>query len=708
MKLETVYITALDDLRKALPLGVLLLCAILPAGCPSGTEPTEAVVEVDPLPEEGPMDNGRSYFIENVSGIALVQLYADGFEQLPLQQKLLAYYLYKAAVAGRDITYDQNHRWSLAIRQLLDGIVSHPLGLTPETEQRITEYAKLLWLNNGPFFERNKTKIPVPFSREELAVALGTARANGADFSALGQPLEDVLMQLDPLLFDPLFEPQVTNKNPGAGGDILRDSAGNYYSGVTMKDLEGFKESYPLNSKLVKECPRKGPCRLVEQVYRTGMKDERGKKWKVEPGLYATQLEAVVANLEKAKEYASPGQAKNIEHLVRFFRTGDPAEFDQASIAWLSEDPDVDFILGFIESYKDPRSQKAEYEGLVYYRDADLTRIMRGIAESARYFEQRVPWDERYRNLDIRVPVASAINVLIGVGGAGPSIPAGINLPNAQWIREKHGSRSVLLSNVMGAARAAVSDKAVEEFALPEDLAASKRYRKAVGNTMVALHEIVGHGSGRASPKLQEDPSYYLKEYYSTLEEARAELVALHHVFDQRLVEIGALPGPEAAVVAMADYIRGDLVQLRRVKKGNRFEDDHMRASHLIVQYIMRNTQAVEIRKVQDRTFFVLKDLEQARASVATLLAEVMRVKAEGDFDAGRRLVETYGIEFDPVLRDEVVARAERAGVPDFVAFHVPSVRLVAGADGKPADVVVDYSRDFVTNMLEWDIMGPQ
>ncbi|MBM4356022.1 MAG: hypothetical protein FJ109_19905, partial [Deltaproteobacteria bacterium] len=397
-----------------------------------------------------------------------------------------------------------------------------------------------------------------------------------------------------------------------------------------------------------------------------------------------------------------------IDHLISFFRTGDPAEFDKASIAWLSEDPDVDFILGFIESYKDPRSQKAEYEGLVYYRDPELTRIMRGIAESARYFEQRVPWDERYRNLDLRVPVASAINVLMGVGGAGPSIPAGINLPNAQWIREKHGSRSVLLSNVMSAARSAVSDKVMEEFALPEEMAATRRYGRDVRNAMVALHEILGHGSGRASPMLKEDPAFYLKEFYSTLEEARAELVALHHIFDGKLVELGALPGAEAAVVALADYIRSDLVQLRRLKKGNRIEDDHMRATHLIVQYILRNSQAVEVRKVQDRTFFVLKDAGQARNAVAMLLAEVMRIKAEGDFDAGRKLVETYGIEFDPVLRDEVVGRAERSGIPDFVAFHVPSVRLVMGADGKPSDVVVDYSRDFVTNMLEWDIMGPE
>jgi dipeptidyl-peptidase-3 len=504
-------------------------------------------------------------------------------------------------------------------------------------------------------------------------------------------------------LFDPLFEPLITNKSPGPDGDILRDSAGNYYAGVTMADLEGFAEKYPLNSRVVKECPRKGPCQVVEQVYRAGTKDAQGK-YTVPPGLYASQLEEICANLEKAATYAAPGQRTYFEHLVAFFRSGDPAAFDQASIAWLEQDPTVDAIIGFIESYKDPRSQKAEYEGLVYFKDAVTSELMQAIARSAGYFEKNAPWDDKYKKDDVKVPVAAAINVLAGFGGAGPNIPAGINLPNAQWIREKHGSRSVLLTNVMAAARAAVADSALTEFALPEEVALTRAHREEVSRAMVALHEVVGHGSGKASPQLTGDPSSYLKETYATLEEARAELVALHNIYDPRMIEIKALSSPAAAQIAYQDYLRGDLLQLRRIKKGTRIEDDHMRATHLIVQWILRNSTGGEVRKTAGKTYYVLKDVAAARKAVADLLSEIMRIKAEGDLDAARKLVDAYAVEIDPTLRDEVVTRADAAGVPDFVAFHVPSLRLVLNEQGETVDVVLDYNRDFVTAMLEMDL----
>jgi len=689
---------------------ILTALVLVFPGCSSGGEgePVPVLEGIEPLKEGEQMKKERMYFIENVGGIALVQLYADDFERLTTKEKLLAYYLYQAAVAGRDITYDQNHKHALVIRYLIDQILTHPLGLNSEVEEKMLSYARLFWLNNGPYFERNKTKFLAPFTKSELLEALGIARANGADFSILGRPVEQVVAEVEALLFDPLFEPLVTNKNPGPNGDILADSANNYYEDVTLGDLEGFEEKYPLNSRLARVCPRKKPCRIEEQVYRTGFKDERGRKWVVEPGLYAEQLEKVVFYLEKALQYASPGQDTAIKHLIEFFRTGDPGEFDKASIAWLAVDPEVDFILGFIETYKDARSQKGEYEGLVYYKDVEFSTIMRRIADNAAYFENRAPWDDRFKKTDIKIPVAAAINVLLGVGGAGPSIPAGINLPNAQWIREKHGSRSVLLSNVMVAARAAVSDRALEEFALPEEVPIVRIYRESIGRTMVALHEIVGHGSGKASPTLERDPSHYLKETYAALEEARAELVALHHIFDPKLIEIGAVPNEQAAVIAYADYLRGDLLQLRRVKTGNRFEDDHMRAIHLIVQYLIRNGKGAEVMKANGKTYHILTNVQLARQGVAELLAEVMRIKAEGALDDARKLINTYAIEFDPKLRDEVVERAARAGVPDFVAFHLPSVKLVYNEYSEPIDVVVDYSKDFLTMMLEWDIMGAQ
>jgi dipeptidyl-peptidase III len=684
---------------------MILLCSLFASSCSSAGNGQITDEAVENVVKEKKVEKQRRYLIETQNGIALVQLYADGFEELSLQEKLLAYYLYKAAVAGRDITYDQNHRHALTIRNMLDQVLSHPLGLDPEVEQKIQQYARLFWLNNGPYYERNKTKFTAEFTLGEWVEALGVARANGADFSFAKPSLEQVVADVEDTMFNPLVEPKVTNKNPGPDGDILSDSANNYYHGVTMKDLEGFTEANPLNSRLTKECDRRNRCKLVEEVYKAGKKGE-GDKWEVEPGRYAAQLREMVTHMEKAAWFGSEGQKKAFTALANYFSTGDPKQFDEASIAWLKEDPTVDAIIGFIETYKDSRSQKGEYEGLVYYTDKELTSMMKAIAANAGHFEENSPWADEYKKKDIQVPVASAINVLVGVGGAGPNIPAGINLPNAQWIREKHGSRSVMLSNVMAAARAAVSDAALSEFALPSEMGPAKTHLEAVHRVRVALHEIVGHGSGKASAKLTSDPSSYLKETYAALEEARAELVALHHMFDPRLVEIGAISGPEAAVVAYQDYLRAGLLQLRRVKTGGRFEDDHMRATHLIVQYLLKNPEAAEIQTVQGKTYYVLKDVEAARKTVAELLTEVMRIKAEGDLEAAREMVNTYAVDFDPGIRDEVVQRAQKSGVPDFVAFHVPGVRLVLDENGEPSDVVLDYTKDFVTTMLEWDLVG--
>ncbi len=691
---------------------VLLLLTVAFAGCKSGPERVALTVlgNVSLAAEEGAQEDEqepRQYFLEEVNGIALVQLYADGFDELELNEKLLAYYLYKASLAGRDIAFDQKHRYALTIRELLGRILGHPLGIAEEAEAAIRTYTKFFWLNNGPYSERNKTKLLAPFTRTQFAEALGIARANGAQFEGFGAPLHVLLSKLDGLLWDPQYEPLATNKNPGPTGDILRDSANNLYEGVTVGDLKGFVEKYPLNSRVARRCPKRKPCAIVEEVYRTGKKDARGRKWLVKPGLYAAELTRVVDYLTKAIPYAAEGQAEYLRKLAEFFTTGDPKTFDEASIAWLKQDPAVDAIIGFIETYKDARGRKGEWEGLVYYTDRNLTGIMKSIADNAAYFEQRAPWADKFKKKEIRVPVATAINVLMGVGGAGPSIPLGINLPNAQWIREKHGSRSVLLSNVLAASRAAVSDKALLEFALPEEVPVVRKYREAVGRTMVALHEVVGHGSGKAGELLAVDPSEALQETYSTLEEARAELVALHHVFDPKLVEIGALPDSNAPLVAYADYIRNDLLQLRRVKVGSRFEDDHMRAIHLIVQYILGNSKAVKVRVVEGKTYFALVDVAAARKAVAELLSEVMRIKAEGDLVSARALVARYAIDFDAELREEVVKRAAAAGVPDFVAFHVPEVKIVLSDEGLPTDVVLDYSKDFLTTMLEWDLMSP-
>ncbi len=643
--------------------------------------------------------------LERVAGVAVAPLMAPGFHKLPLNEKLLAYQLYKAAVAGRDIAWEQNHKLAIPLRRLMSGLMAASECLDVSFVERISVYRKLLWLNNGPYFERTKERIPVSFSREELAQAVGLALACGARLGVEGEKAAGLLSDLDGLLFDPTYNNLSTNKNPGPGGDMLRDSAVNYYENMTMQDLAGFDEKYPLNSRLVKVCDKRKRCKVEEQVYRAGQRGAGKGKWSVEPGLYAEVLGKVVGHLAKAESYAGEGQAKTLRLLARYFETGDPALFDEASIGWLAQDVQVDTILGFIETYKDPRGLKGQYEGLVYIKDNEFDHIMSVLAQNALNFEKELPYHEEYKNDAVRVPVATAIQALVGVGHAGPFMAAGINLPNAQWIREKHGSRSVLLTNAMAAGQRASTEAVLEEFALPESREASRQLGPVVRRTMVALHEVIGHGSGRVKAGLEGDPAVHLQEVYSTLEEARADLVALHTMANPILVEEGILPSEDAVEVAYRDYLMGDLVQLMRVPTAPRLENDHMRARHLISQYVIAKGGGVE-RKVDGKSYYLLADLPKAQEAVADLLREIMRIKAEGDKGAGVALVERYAVNFSSELRDEVVRRAAAAEVPLFVAFHMPQMRLKLDDDGKIVDVIQELG-EFSETMERWDVLGP-
>lgn len=643
--------------------------------------------------------------LEEVAGVYVLGLQAPAFAALPLKQKLLAYYLYKAAIAGRDIAWDQAHRQSLVLRRLLDGISSVSGALPEDLAARLSTYQKLLWINNGPYNERTKARIPVTFTRQELAEAAGMALAQGANLGVEGDKLGALLADLDPLLFDPMYLQLATNKNPGPGGDMLRDSAVNYYQGVSVADLVGFTEQFPQNSRLVRICDKKNRCKLEEQVYRAGQKDPMGKKWLVEPGLYATQLENVIANLDKALAYAEPEQAKALKLLMEYFRTGDPALFDQASVAWLAQDAEVDLILGFIETYKDPRGIKGHYEGLVYIKDPEFSHVMKTLAELAAHFEQNLPYAPEFRNEAIRIPVAQAIQAVVGVGHGGPMMPGGVNLPNAQWIREKHGSRSVLLTNVMETANRASAGKVAGEFALPQDRELIVKHALEASRAKVALHEVIGHGSGKVSPTLTGDPATYLLETYSTLEEARADLVALYCLADPVLVEKGILSGPAAVEAGYKDYLVGGLTLQSKRGTTGKLEDDHMRARQLIVGYLMEKG-AAKVVQLEGKTYFALEDLGKAREAAGELLAELMRIKATGDRSAAIALFDRLVNDSKPELRDEVAKRAANAKIPKFVAFHVPELHLVINDSGDVTDVVPEMN-SFQATMLQWDLLGP-
>ncbi|MFC2169565.1 peptidase M49 [Acidobacteriota bacterium] len=634
----------------------------------------------------------RKVFLEQVGTTAVAQLYADGFNNLSLKEKTLAYYLSQAVIAGERIDYDQSHKHSLEIKDMLEEIILHKDGIDQEVYQSILNYTKLFWIDHCQYNSRTKEKFVPSCSFDQFMEALERAQSNGANFFLEeGETLEDKLNRLEKTIFDLEFEPLVTAKTPPPGEDILTASANNFYENVTLSELENFEEKFPLNSKVVKE-----EGQIKELVWRAGNANTK-------PGLYAAELKAVIANLKKAIPYAGDQQKISLQHMIDYFETGDPESFRQANISWLKDDPTVDFIIGFIEVYKDSRGIKGEWEGLISHVNSETTQMMKNIAEEAQYFEDNAPWKEEYKKKDIQVPVANSIDVITAGGHAGPRIPAGINLPNEQEIREKHGTKSVLLDNVMSQAREVSGAKTSQEFLLTEEeKSLVQEYGGIARNAVVALHEVIGHGSGKTSPGLTKDPSEYLKEFFSTLEEARADLMACWNFLDPKLVELGVLPNQDAAKAGYISSVMEDLVMLRRIKKGSRIEDDHMRGDHLIQSYLEQKTGAIETVKIEGKTYRKIKDFDLMRQGIGELLAEIMRIKAEGDYEAAKELVNTYAIKIDPALRDEVVKRCQQIQYPDFVAFVVPELNLARDPNGEIIDVEISYPQDLVEQQLRW------
>ncbi|MDZ7337254.1 MAG: dipeptidyl peptidase 3 [candidate division KSB1 bacterium] len=633
----------------------------------------------------------RRYFLERVGNTQVVQMYADGFERLPLRQKLLAYHLCQAAIAGRDIMYDQNHRHALEIRRLMEEIITHAEGIDRDLLAKIVHYAKLVWINNGHYYSRSFAKFVPDFTPEQLRHAAEIAVRNGASLPCKeGESADSLLARLRASMFDPQYEPYKTNKTPPQGQDILTASANNLYEGVTLAEVESFEERYPLNSRLVK---RDG--RLVEEVYRIGTDG-------IPPGRYASQLAAVVENLERAAAVAEGAQQQALRHLISYYRTGDLRQFHNFYLIWVRDNPLVDTINGFVETYLDPRSVKGAWEGIVFFVDEKTTARMHALAASAQYFEDRAPWEDAYKKQGVQPPVANAIKVLTQTGDQGPIGWAGINLPNEQWIREQHGSKSITLQNLIAARRKAQSDALLREFcATRAEFVRAKRYGDEAADAVLALHEIVGHGSGKVDPKLAGDPSDYLREYYSTLEEARADLMALWNIFDPKLVEIGMVSdSQEVGRAAYDDYVRDDLILLRLYPYATTIEEDHDRAAHLIVSYLRQTTGAVLLVRKGGRSYPRVADYQAMRAGVGRLLAEIMRIKAQGDYAAAKELVTTYGSVFDPTLRDEVVARCTTLDLPTYTAYVNPELSLVTDAQGNPIDVLVTYPCDLQRQML--------
>ena len=632
----------------------------------------------------------RKYLLESIDDAAVVQLYADGFEALPLREKTLIWHLYQAAIAGRDIYYDQRYRHALEMRAVLEAVIMHPQGIDATTLGEIRRYTKLFWLNSGPYNNQTARKFVMSLSPQAFASAVKTAVGNGARIpTSAGESLDALLTRLRPMFFDPSVDPVVTNRSPGAG-DLLGTSANNLYAGgVTDADLKGFTEQYGLNSRLVK---RDG--RLVEEVYKVG-------------GRYSKEITQIVRHLEAAIPFATEPMAKALRALITFYRTGETADRVQYDIAWVADKSSpVDTINGFTEVYMDPRGIKGSWEALVFYVNPEKAKRIKALGAEAQWFEDHMPFDQRFRKPNVTGIIANAIDVVVETGEAGPVSSIGINLPNDERIRERYGSKSVSLANVTEAYNQSTPEGMHSEFSWDAaEIDRAKRFRGVSDELHTELHEVLGHASGRQAPGFRGSPDEVIKEHYSALEEARADLIGLYYIADPKIVELGIVPAADHEQIVRAQYdyyARNAIVQLRRIRQGSEIEEAHLRNRQMIVRWLMANSTAIDERHRYGKTYYVMVDAKAFRECFGRLLAEVQRIKSEGDAAAAAKLFEAYGIHFDPKLRDEIVRRVDALKLPSYTGFVMPKLTPVTDASGKITDVKISYPQDLTTQMLEY------
>jgi dipeptidyl-peptidase-3 len=636
---------------------------------------------------------------DRVGSTGFIQLEAESFQKLSPRQQALTYWLAQASIAIDPIIYDQNSRFGLRQKRMLEAVVAY----APD-HPKIVAFAKLFWANRGNHYDQTAQKILPEFPFEELQAATAQAlQKGGFAASPYGTPairnqadLDRELRDLRASLFDPNFEPSITTKSPQGKLDFLQASANNFYSGVSLADVKGFQEAHPLNSRLVKAKDGK----LVEEVYRAGTPDG-----KIPPGLYAEFLGKAIGYLQKARSYAEPGQEPVIDALIRFYQTGDPADWLHFGAVWVGNNPPVDFANGFIEVYRDARAAKGTSQSFVAITDQKANHLMTTLAANAQYFEDRAPWLAQYKKQGVKPPLAEAVETVVEAGDFHANT-VGDNLPNENEIREKYGTKSYLFTGSSRSIFDASGYGALEEFAAsPEEIAIGKKYGQEASGLMTALHEIIGHGSGKLNPKYQGGTESILKEYYSAMEEARADLMALWNITDPKLRELGLVSSPEVAKAMYYSAVRVGLTQLHQIPKGDTIEEDHQRNRQLIVNYIMDKTGAIEKVQRNGKTYLLLKDFDKMHQGVGMLLAELMRMKAEGDYPGLKALIDKYGVHFDPALRDQVMARYEKLNLPAYWCGINADLTARFDQSGKITAVTLSYPRDYVKQQLGYAAM---
>jgi dipeptidyl-peptidase-3 len=629
----------------------------------------------------------ESPLVGRVDTTAFIQIEAKSFNTLSPKQQALAYWLNRSSIAIDPIIYDQLSRFGLRQKSLLEAVAANKAKVDPATYGRVLDFTMLFWANKGNHNETTAQKFLPKFTADELKRALEQAGR------------KDLVPEVDALaqsLFDPEFEPLMTAKSPRGGMDIIQASSNNFYFGVTLADLKNFTERYPLDSRVAKENGK-----LVEQVYRAGTPDGR-----IPPGLYAQYLKKANESLEKARAYADPAQAKVIADLIRYYQTGEYKDWLQFDTDWVQNNEPVDFANGFIEVYRDARGAKATSQSFVSITDQKVSSAIGQIAANAQYFEERAPWDARYKKQGVKPPIANAVETTIETGDFHVTT-IGDNLPNEDEIHAKYGSKSFLFFGSSPALTEAAGFGMIDEFAAsPEEAARDKKYGVEADDLMTEMHEVIGHGSGKLSPKLTHEAGFYLKEYFSAMEEARADLMALWNAFDPKLKELGLASSDEVGRAMYDTAARQMLVQLRRIPKGDTIEEDHERDRQLIGRYIMDKTGAIAMEDRNGKTYVFVKDYRKMREGVGMLLAELMRIKAEGDYDAIKALMDKYGVHFDPKLRDQVVERYKKLNLPTYSAGINADLTAQFDGAGNVAKVDISYPRDYAKQQLSYSSMN--
>ncbi len=636
--------------------------------------------------------------MDRFADIEVLRYEVPGFEQLSLQQKTLVYYLTEAALWGRDILWDQNCKYNLAIRKVCEAVYQNYKGDKNDGQWKAFEqYMKQIWFANGIHHHYSNAKFKPGFTQEWFVTQ--------AETLANEKPNDDVLRAM----FDSTY---LTIKvNQADGVDLITTSAGNFYGeGVTQAEVEKFyaDKKAALAKKLGDRIPMLGLNSRLE-------KDENGQLtenvWR-EGGMYGKTIGHIVENLEKAAQYAENDQQKKvIESLVQYYRSGDLGDFDTYSIEWVKDlASKVDFINGFIESYSDPLGMRGSWEGMVNFKDSANTARTEIVSANAQWFEDHSPIDDRFRKPEVKGVTAKVITAAILAGDSYPSTPIGINLPNSNWIRAEHGSKSVSIDNITAAYDAAAAGNGFrEEFMWSdEEVQQANKYAHYVDNIHTDLHECLGHGSGRLLPGTDPDA---LKAYGSTLEEARADIFALYYMADEKLVELGVMPDKEAYKAGYyQQMMNGLMTQLVRILPGDNLEEAHMRNRALIAYWTLERAQkdnpsapALEIVKRDGKSYVRINDYEKLRQYFGELLGELQRIKSEGDYEAGRNLVETYGVKVDPTLHAEVLERYKKLNIAPYKGFVNPRYEAVKDAQGNIIDVKIIYgSESYVEQMLRY------